>query len=174
MRVLALAGFVFMLALAAAGCGGSDEPPAQAWADDVCGRINEWEQQLRDIVAAEGEGSATERVRQKVDQAATATTDLLSDLQGIGAPDTEGGAEAKSEVVALAQSTSDRIDRIRTDAENAQGTSELLQLATNISTEFDAARDEARQTFDRIGDLDPAGELREGIESSEACDQLTS
>ena len=174
MRVLALAGVVFVLVLAAAGCGGGSEPPAQAWADGVCGRINDWEQELRDIVAAQGSGSVTERAREKVDKAASATDDLLNDLQKVGAPNTDSGEEAKAEVEALAQSTKDRIDRIRTQAENAQGTSDVLQLAADVSAEFDAAREEARTTFDKISNLDPSGELRDGIESSEACDQLTS
>ena len=125
-------------------------------------------------MAAEGEGSATERIKQKVDQAATATDDLLSDLQGIGAPDTESGDEAKSEVDALAESTKDRSTGFKAEAESAEGTSDALQLAANIATELDAAEQEARETFDEVSDLDPAGELRDGIENSESCDQLTS
>jgi hypothetical protein len=171
MRFLALP--LCVLALALAGCGGDDdEPPAQAWADDVCTRIDTWEQELRDIVAAEEEGSLTEGIQQKLDRAATATDDLLNDLQATGAPETEAGAEAKAEVDALAESTKERVDRIKAEAESAEDTTDALQLAGNIATELEQAQQEARETFDRLSDLDPAGELSEGIESSESCDEV--
>jgi hypothetical protein len=182
MRFLGLSICVVAAALALAGCGGDDqpqaeggdEPTAQAWADEVCTRIDGWQQELRDIVAAEEEGSGMEAVRQKLDRAAAATDDLLTDLQGIGAPDTESGSEAKDEVDALAESTKERVDRIRTDAEDAEGAGDALQIAASIATELDEAQQEARATFDRVQDLDPAGELRDGIESSESCDELRS
>ena len=181
MRFLALPICVLAVAVALAGCGGDDDEPqaqgddqptAQAWADDVCSRIEAWEQELRDIVAADEEGSGTEELRQKLDRAATATDDLLTDLQEIGPPDTESGAEAKDEVDALAESTRERVDRVRTEAENAEGASDALRVGASILTELDAAQHEVRETFDSVQDLDPSGELREGIEGSESCGEL--
>jgi hypothetical protein len=167
-RFIALFSCVVAVAVVLTGCGGEDEPPAQAWADDVCTRIDAWGQELRDIAT----GGSVAEIQQALDQAVAATGDLVTDLQEIGAPDTESGAEAKAEVDALAESTRERVDRVRAEAEDAEGSSDLLQLAANVATELDAAQQEARATFDRVSDLDPSGELREGIENSEACDEL--
>jgi hypothetical protein len=167
-RFLALSICLAALAAVLASCGGEDEPPAQAWADDVCTRINTWGQELRDIAT----GGSVAEIQQALDQAVSATGDLVTDLREIGPPDTESGAEAKAEVDALAESTQERVERVRAEAEDAEGSSDLLQLAANVATELDAAQQEARATFDRVSDLDASGELREGIESSEACDEL--
>jgi hypothetical protein len=168
MRLLALSICVVAVAIVLAGCGGEDEPPAQAWADDVCTRIDAWGQELRDIAA----GGSVAEIQQALDQAVTATGDLVAELREIGPPETESGAEAKAEVDTLAESTQERVERVRTEAEDAEGSSDLLQLAANVATELDAAQQEARATFDRVSELDPSGELREGIDSSEACDEL--
>jgi hypothetical protein len=167
-RFFALSICLAALAAVLASCGGEDEPPAQAWADDVCTRINTWGQELRDIAT----GGSVAEIQQALDQAVTATDDLVTDLQEIGPPETESGAEAKAAVDELAGSTKERVDRVRAEAEDAEGSSDLLQLAASVATELDAAQQEARATFDQVSDLDPSGELREGIESSEACDEL--
>lgn len=168
-----VAALVAVAALLAAGCGG--EPEAQSWAGDVCDELNEWTEELRGIAQdAEAEGDVLETYRERIDAAEDATRDLAEDLADLGPPETEAGTEIEEELQTLADDLRARLALIRTQTEELQAgsLSAFLEGLAAIAEEVESAGAEIRASLDRIGELDPAGELRDGFEEADSCRRL--
>jgi hypothetical protein len=169
-RFLAFVALAAVLAVAGCG-GGDDESSAEAWADDVCTSANSWTEELVQIAADVDPSAGAEGIEQQLDQAEKATRNLLEDVRDVGAPDTQGGSEAQEEIEGLVERTQDRLDSLRGELEGAS-TGEALSVLGQAAQELEAVGTDARDTLDRIQELDPAGELRQGIEGADSCQEL--
>src|SRR3990170_8455935 len=99
-----LATAVAALALVAAGCGGGDESssasPTDEWADGFCTAITSWTDSIQSVTEQFTDLSSLSRDGLEIaaGDARTATEDLVDDLQGLGAPDTESGQAVKDSI----------------------------------------------------------------------------
>ena len=95
-RLFGLLAIVVAIALMAGGCGGDDdESSAESWASDVCTNLSEWITDVDDAVrslTAEGLNFNTDDIRDAVDQAGSATDELVKDLRGLGPPERTGAS----------------------------------------------------------------------------------
>ena len=160
------------LALAAGGCGGDDESSAESWANDVCGSLSQWITDVDEAVrslTAEGLNFSTDDIRGAVDEARSATEDLVDDLQDLGPPDTEGGQEAQDQLEELQGVLESQVDTVEQAVDSGDGP---LELAGTISTALAAAINELEQAFEALQGLDPGGELGDAFADSEDCDSL--
>jgi methyl-accepting chemotaxis protein len=147
----ALFAFVLATALAAGGCGGDDEAGAEGWANSVCANLSEWVTEIDEAVKSvtdEGLALDEDDLDAAVDQARDATDDLANDLEELGPPDTEAVEQAVDE------------------------DGEPLELVATVAAALSAAADELRQTFSRLEEVDPGGELEDAFRNSEDCDSL--
>jgi hypothetical protein len=163
---------VASLALAAGGCGGDDESSAEAWANDVCGNLSQWITDVDEAVrslTAEGLNFDTDDIRDAVDQAKSATEDLVDDLQGLGPPDTEAGQEAQDELEELQGVLESQVETVEQALDSGDG---ALALAGTISTALAVAINELEQAFESLQGLDSGGELEDAFTDSEDCDSL--
>ena len=168
--------FLAFVALAAvfavAGCGGGDdESSAEAWADDVCTSAESWVDQLVGIATDVDLSAGAEGVQQQLDEAGEATQSFLDDVRETGAPETQGGGEAQEEIERLVERTQERIDSLRDELEGASA-SEAVEVLQQAVPEIEETGADVRDTLDRVEELDPAGELREGIEGAQSCQEL--
>ncbi len=80
-----------VLAVAAAGCGGNDSNDAtQQWADGVCTELNTWVTSVQSTVkdiTDKGLSIQKSDIQVAVDEGKTATDELVSNLNALGAPD---------------------------------------------------------------------------------------
>ena len=163
---------VTALALAAGGCGGDDESSAETWTNDVCSSLSGWITEVDEAVrslTAEGLNFDTDDIREAVDQAGSATDELVDDLKGLGPPDTEAGQQAEGELEELSGVLEDQLNTVEEAVDEGGG---ALALAGTISTAISVAIDELQQAFETLQGLDAGGELENAFNDSDECDSL--
>ncbi len=170
-----------VLAVAAAGCGGSDESSSEAtptseWADGFCTAITTWTDSLTSVKDQFTDLSSfsEEGLRSAADDVRSATDTLVEDLKGLGAPDTESGEEVKSSLDDLSSTLETESDAIQTTVDETSGITELPGAAKDILASLSAMSTAFSSTLDTIENADAKGELEDALEASPACDDLTS
>jgi hypothetical protein len=182
-RKLLLVASIAALAVAVAGCGGSDETsetteatPAAEWADGFCGAITAWTDSLTSVKDQFTDLSSfsEEGLRSAADDMRSATDALVDDIQGLGAPDTESGQEIKASLDELATTLESEAEAISTTVEETSGITEIPGAAKDVLESLETMGTAFESTLSTIEDADVQGELEDALESSSACDDITS
>jgi hypothetical protein len=163
-----------LLALAA-GCGEEESGP-DAWVGDVCSSVQEWRENLTSLaVDAQVEGLSPETVMTAIEGGVEATQRLRDQLNDLGPPETEAGAEIERELDALADSVVETAEEARERAEDLpedQSVPELIQSLQAIAEDLQSVVGEAQATFSELQELEPGQELEDAFEGSEDCQDL--
>jgi len=174
-RLLALA-VVLVVAVLAAGCGGGsdDTPSAQSWADDVCSAISTWRSSITDAAQSVTDGNVTkESVDNAIGDMKDATNKLTSDLQDLGAPDTEAGDQAKAQADKLSGELQDGAQKIEDATKGVSGASEALAAVSTITGTLSTMTSQVTAAFNNLQGLDGAAELQEAFRNADSCKDLT-
>lgn len=166
----------FCLAVLAAGCGG-DDSSAEAWTDDFCAAVEDWREQVQDAAAelAEPATLSEEHLDESIRQAVAASDDLLADLGELGLPELEARDEIEQELDHLEGVLRERAANARAGIDQPAGSvSEALARLAALSRELSAAAASIELTIEKLRALDPAGPLKQALESSDACASLRS
>ena len=177
MKIVGLA--VVVLALGAAGCGGSDSTSAEeTWAASVCTSITTWRTDVGSITenatsAITEPGATPKDIETAIDDGVAATKTLVVDLRALTPPDTPEGIQAKTEVNAFlddAQASIDQvqhaIDTLPAGAGLAQVITKLSGLASNLQSTLQGGRDLVT-SLAALG-----GDLKDGFENAAPCQEL--
>jgi hypothetical protein len=176
-RVLSVLALSATLAFVAAGCGGASAE--EKWAGNVCTNIGDWKSELqtsvngvRDKLQSPGAGTLS-AINADVQNAVDATNKLASDLKATGPPDTEGGAQAKQQLNALAS-------QLKTAVANAKQTlaglpegaslSETAQKLAPLAPALQSLTTSASKTIDSIKAT--SSKLKEGFDKADSCKQF--
>ncbi len=162
------------LAVLAAGCGG-DDSSAEAWADDFCTAVEDWRERVQEAAAelAEPATLSEEQLDESIREAVAASDDLLADLGELGLPDLEARDEIEQELDHLEGVLRERASNARAGIDQPAGSvSEALARLAALSRELAAAAATIELTIEKLRALDPAGELKQALESSDACASL--
>lgn len=164
----------FSLAVLAAGCGG-DDSSAEAWADDFCTAVEDWRERVQDAAGqlAEPATLSEEQLDDSIRQAVAASDDLLADLGELGVPDVEARDEIEQELDHLESVLRERAANARAGIDQPAGSvGEALARLAALSRELSAAAASIELTIEKLRGFDPAGELKQTLESSDACASL--
>ncbi len=164
----------FCLAVAAAGCGG-DDASAEAWADDFCTAVDDWRERVQDAAGqlAEPKTLSEEQLDDAIRQAVAASDDFLADLGELGPPEVASRDEIEQELDHLESVLRERATNARAGIDQPAGTlSEALARLAALTRELAAAAASIEETVAKLRQLDPAGELRQALTSSESCASL--
>ncbi|MBA3384497.1 MAG: hypothetical protein H0T20_07575 [Actinobacteria bacterium] len=164
----------FCLAVLAAGCGG-DDSSAEAWADDFCTAVEDWRERVQDAAGqlAEPATLSEEQLDDSIRQAVAASDDLLADLGELDVPDVEARDEIEQELDHLESVLRERAANARAGIDQPAGSvSEALARLAALSRELSAAAASIELTIEKLRGFDPAGELKQTLESSDACASL--
>ena len=168
MKLLAL---VLLVVALAAGCGGDDAGSTETWAGDVCGELSEWITEVDEAVKTatqDGLRLEADDARPAVEQVRAASDELASDLSELGPPETEAGTAAQAELEDLSAAVRTDVARVERALERDAHPFELTAL---VVAAFSSAASEARETFERLRQLD-AGELEQAFADAESCAEL--
>ena len=172
-RLLLTALVALLLAVTVAGCGsGADEGSAESWADDVCGSLNSWFEEVDSAVAGltdDGLELSRDDVDAAVETVGDATTQLGDDLEQLDPLETESGSEAEEVVTGLRETLGDDVDAIE-DA--LSGTTPPLEAVSAVATALSSAAEALKEAFDQLVELDVGGELEAAFEDAGSCDEL--
>jgi ABC-type transporter Mla subunit MlaD len=163
----------------AAGCGGGSDPQPQSaveiWADDVCSSVADWKDAVEDAQSALSDPadlSATD-VRDTLQGVADATNAFVTDLTGIGTPDTQAGQAAADELSTLSGRLRHHADIVsEAVGESSDNLQELLAQVSTVTSAVSEMIDDSVATVESISRLDGADELESAFEESSTCQEL--
>jgi hypothetical protein len=177
-----IAAAALVAALALAGCGGGDDSgssqvtPTTEWADGFCTAVTTWKDDLTGITDRFTSLSSfsEENLRAAADDAKSATDQFLDDLNNLGRPDTQSGQEVEDSIDSLSTTLQTELDSIETTVDETSGITELPDAVKDITASLSAMSTAFSSTLSTIEDADAQGELKDALESSPSCDELTS
>ncbi len=149
------------------------------WAGSVCTSLSEWQASLEGI-AAGGEGApSVESLEAALDDARSATDDLVDDLQRLGPPDLETGDEVEEALDDSADGLRDGYDELDSaagEALEAGSPAEVLQALAALVPQAQALVQQARDVVASLQSAsifgEASAELEQAFASAESCQQL--
>jgi len=170
---IALSAAVAGLALVVAGCGGSDndESPADAWASGFCNAVTNWTDELQTVTSQFSDTSnlSQDGLRSAADDVKSATDELVDDLRGLGAPETEGGEEIRSALDSLSTTLESEAASIEETVEGISGLTGIPSAITAVTTSLSAMGNAFASTLQTIESADAGEELQAALEDSPEC-----
>jgi methyl-accepting chemotaxis protein len=167
------------VAILAASCGAdsSAEPaplPTAEWASGVCTAIVTWTDSLQQVAAGLQSSSevSMEPLRRAVDDTAAATERLFDDLVGLGPPETDAGAQAKTELDSLAATLRSSADSLRETVASSASAAAAVATASAVSSALGDMSRAVGDALSNLGDLDVTEEFRQAFRAADACDPL--
>jgi hypothetical protein len=154
---------------ALAGCGGDEESATEQWAGEVCSQLSTWVTGVQEAIRplTDNPLSLDKTAVQVATEDVKGTTDELVDsLADLGRPETESGAQAKSELDELGTQLQQQVDEVEKAAEAGS-----LSLVT-VTSALASASSAVRSTYESIQSLDANNELRDAFESAGSCDSF--
>jgi hypothetical protein len=158
----------------AASCGG-DDSSAEAWADDFCASVDDWRERVQDASGrlAEQRTFSEEELDEAIHEAVAAYDDFLADLGELGTPDVQAQDEIEQELDHLETVLRERAANARAGVDQPAGSlSEALGRLAALARELAASAASIEETIAKVRQLDPAGELNQALQSSDACASL--
>jgi hypothetical protein len=170
----AVAAAVVAAALAAQGCGSSDEPAsATEWADGVCSAITDWrdsvEPALEDVTSGDLSEGALEDAGDAIQDANDA---LAEDLNHLDRPETATGQKAEDSIRTLSDEIQGGRDDIRAAVDDASDLGSTLEAVAVVSRTLSQLLTKVGTTIEDISQLDPGGELEQAFSDADACSSL--
>jgi hypothetical protein len=158
----------------------SDDGPksAEEWADSVCTSLSDWRASITSLADVGGEPLTADSLREKLDDANAATSELVSELQDLGPPDLEGGDQAEEQLDKSTAQLESSYDALKESAEEAADAppSEFLQQLAGLASEFAALQTTISTTVSTLQNADVAeeskAELRQAFADAPSCESL--
>jgi membrane protein implicated in regulation of membrane protease activity len=173
MRAAGSAALLAILVLALSGCGGDDGASAsEDYADGVCSSLSNWATEVESTVktlADAGLSINEDDVKTALDDIKDANKTLSDDLEGLGAPETDDGNKAKSELDSLTTVISEQADKVEQALDSG---GRATAVAGAVTTAVATAANAVDMTYQNLRQLDPAGELQDAFENSDECKSL--
>ena len=176
------AALLSALAVVAAGCGGggggtttTTTSATSAWANGFCGAFVTWKQQADTIVSQfkSLDSLSKANVQKAADDMNTATSKLLDDLKGLGAPDTPSGQQIKTSIDDLSSTFQTQTDAIKTSVDNASGLTGAITAGQDVLASLAKMNTALQSTISTVENADAGSELQSALQSSPDCQSLS-
>jgi hypothetical protein len=156
--------------LLAAGCGGEEESPSEAWANDFCSAAADWRTSLDDIVGQFQSPADlnAESIQGAVDDGLEATQSFVDEVEGLGAPETEAEQEVAGIVDSMTTAVQSTAEDLRATFEGAESLQDLLAQAGTAASQVGELEQELQSSLDQLESIE-TGELGSELESNEDC-----
>jgi hypothetical protein len=149
------------------------------WAGSVCTSLSEWQASLESL-ATSGDGApSVESLEDALDDARSATDDLVQDLHRLGPPDLDAGDEvedALDDSVDGLRDSYDELDSAARDALDAGSPADALQQLAALAPQAQALVRQAREIVASLQSAslfgEASAELEQAFASADSCQQL--
>jgi ElaB/YqjD/DUF883 family membrane-anchored ribosome-binding protein len=170
---LAAVATTVALAVAAAGCGGSDtQSKTEAWADGMCSALVDWQSSVQ---AAGEDVSKGDLSKSSLQKAANGVSDankqLRDDLDSLGKPPTETADKAKQDLTQLTDDLKTNLDKIREALGNAG--SDVTAAITAVSGSVQSMSQDVQNTATQLKALQSDDTWSKAFKSSDSCQKLS-
>ena len=151
------------------------------WAGSVCTSLSEWQASLEGLVTGGDGAPSVESLEEALDDARSATDDLVQDLHRLGPPDLDTGDEvedALDDSVDGLRESYDELDSAARDALDAGSPAEALQQLAALAPQAQALVEQAREIVASLQSAslfgEASAELEQAFASADPCQQLRS
>jgi chromosome segregation ATPase len=170
----AVAAAVVAAALAAQGCGSSDEPAsATDWADGVCSAITDWRESVEPALENVTSGDLSEGALEDAgNEIQDANDQLAEDLKDLDRPETASGQKAEDSIQKLSDDIEGGRDEIEAAVDDASDLGSTLEAVAVVSRTLSQLLTKVGTTIEEISQLDPGGEIEKAFSDSDACSSL--
>ena len=149
------------------------------WAGSVCTSLSEWQSELEGLATGGDGAPSVESLEDSLDDARSATDDLVQDLQRLGPPDLDTGDEvedALDDSVDGLRESYDELDSAARDALDAGSPAEALQQLAALAPQAQALVQQAREIVASLQSAslfgEASAELEQAFASADSCQQL--
>jgi uncharacterized coiled-coil DUF342 family protein len=176
--VVSVLALTAVLATVAAGCGGSTSAE-EKWADSVCTDLGNWKSQVKqatDDIAAKirsPQQGALAAMKADVQKLVDSTQQLAQNLNALGAPKTESGAQAKQQLETLAsdlQTTTNKAKQTLSTVPEGAGLTETAKKLAPLAPDLQSLSAETKSTVKSIEAS--SSDLKKGFEQADSCKQF--
>ena len=164
-----------VLAVAAAGCGSSNDTQSQTedWADGMCSSLADWQ---NNVVAAGEKVSkgdlSKSTLEETADGVADANKQLRDDLDSLGKPPTETVDKAKSALNQLGDDLNKNLEAIRDALAKTSG-NDVSFAITAVASSVQAMSQDLQNTSTQLKALQSDDTWKKAFNSSDSCQKLS-
>lgn len=160
-----------------AACGGgssSDEKKAsEAYADNVCGAISSWKQEIKSIATDFSGEISKASLQSQITKAESGTKQLVSDIKAVPPPDTSEGQAAKQQLDQLSEDVTTNVGAAKTAISDLPANASASTIATAVATLVPQVQNLADQAKSALTTLKNAGgSLASAFKNSSSCKSL--
>ena len=178
MRLAAALALLAVLVALAAGCGGSGSsdssssstPSAQTWAGNLCSSISDWGNSIKTATSSLKGNVSKSSLQSALGDVSDATDTFVTDLKGLGKPDTDAGMQAQSALQNLATELDADSQAIKNAKSSSNGT---VATVSAVTASLAKMGDQISSTFATLQGLDAKGELSDAFKNASSCKNLT-
>lgn len=159
-----------------------DSPETTAeWADSVCTSLSDWRGSIEALADVGGEPLTADSLRDRLDEAESATTQLVTELRQLGPPDLDEGddvEEALDDASAGLEESYDNLQSAAEEATEAENQTEFLSALAGLADDFQALLGQVQdlvatlQSASLFGDA--SAELQQAFADAPSCQALQS
>ena len=96
----------------------------------------------------------------------------MTDLKDLGKPDTKGGQQAKDAVDQVSGEIEQDVKNMQNAVDKISATG-VVPAASSVASTLTTMGSQIGSAAGKIGDADPAGELKKAFQNSSACKTLS-
>ena len=172
--VTATAMLLVVMALLAAGCGGSSDTSADdAYANSVCSAIGSWEQQVKGVVTDLSGGVSKASLQAKVAQVESATKALATQIKAIPPPATSDGQAAQQQLDQLSTSATATVNTAKSAVADIPSNASAGTVASALAPLVPQVKSLASTAQSTVNSLkDVGGSLSSAFKNSASCKSL--
>ena len=177
--VAAVAVIVVAVILARVTDEGSGEVETGEWASSVCSSLSDWRSSLIELVDVSAGEVTPEALQESVDEAGTATEELVSELRDLGPPDLETGDEVEQALDDAAEGLNasyESVSLATLEALDAQTPAEFLQAVAGLADDLQQLVAQAAETIAALQSAslfgESSAELEQAFAEAESCQEL--
>jgi hypothetical protein len=154
------------------------QPTTEEWANSVCTSLTDWRASINSLADVGGEQLTPDLLREKLDEAADATTQLAQELRDVGQPDTDAGDQLRDQLDSSTEQLEESFDALKESAQEAADApaGEFLQRLAGLASDFASLRATIAQTVTTLENADVGdeakAEVQQAFNDAPACQAL--
>ena len=177
--VLGIGAVVLVVLVVRLSEDGNPQASPTEWADSVCASLSSWRSSITSLADVSGGTLTLESLREKLDEAQAATSELVVQLRELGPPEVENGdqvEQALDDAAAGLQQSYESLQGAASDAAAAEDQDDFMRALAQLGDDFQAL---LTQVQDTVGALQSASlfgeasaELEQAFADAVSCQQL--
>jgi hypothetical protein len=155
-------------------------PTADEWANSICLSLSDWGDSINSLADVGGQQLTPELLDEKLGDAEDATSQLVTDLRDLEAPDIEAGDQLSEDLDSSAQQLESSFEQLKQSAQAATDApaGEFLQKLAALASDFAALQTAISTTVTTLENAnvgeDAKAELQQAFSGAPACQSLQS